>query len=191
MSTRGMHHPKGVDTHATTIERPGNELIEHVYHELRRLAAFKLHRMSGHEQTVQATALVHEAYLRLSKRGERRWKGRRHFYHAAALAMRYILIERARSRHAARQHGWQQTDISLSMVGHEDGHVLSREDVIALEQVLSKLEQEHPEVVEIVLLRYFCGLTIAEIAKMREVSARTVERDWTFARAWLLNHMRS
>ena len=190
MSAKASDCQNPSEAAATTVERPGRELINYVYDELRRLAAAKLRRIPQCGQTLQATALVHEAYLRLSRRGDKVWQGRRHFYHAAALAMRYILIERARRRRAAKHGGgWQQQEITVSLAGCDNGSVLSPEDVLALDQVLTKLQSEHPDLVEIVLMRYFCGLTMAEISKTLGLGLRTVERKWAFARAWLLTHM--
>ena len=161
-----------------------------VYDELRRLAANYLrHERPG--QTLQATALVHEAFLRLSKEKNQPWKNRTHFLAIAALSMRQILVQRARARHAEKRGGERRADHarrigdgrrSLSRRARSaDGGV----DVLALDAALEKLAALDPQQAKIVELRYFGGLTVEEAADALEISPATVKRHWTLARAWL------
>jgi RNA polymerase sigma factor (TIGR02999 family) len=157
------------------------ELLPQVYEELRRLARFRIAR-EREGLTLQPTALVHEAYLRLTKDGaDRRWDRRGHFFAAAAIAMRRILVERA--RHYRRiKHGGEQQRVELA---DEPMPSADLADVLAVDQALSRLEVLDPIKAKIVLLRYFAGLTIEETADAMEVSPATVKNEWAFARAWL------
>ncbi len=162
-------------------------MVEQLYHELRRLAAGRLKRYAPGHHTLQPTALVHEIYLRMGRNPNRQWQDRRHFYYAAAQAMRHLLIERARSRMAVRHGGeWVRTDLDEFEAHDGNPWVLSNEELLSLDRALTKLQSEFPKLVELVLLRYFCGLTVAEIAKLDGKATRTVERNWAFARAWLI-----
>ena len=158
------------------------QLLPLVYEELRRLAAQKL----SHEkpnQTLQATALVHEAYLRLvDAERVQHWDSRGHFFAAAAEAMRRILVENARRKQRQR-HGGGRSQLEL----HEDDLVLDvpPDDVLALDEALQKLAAEDPLMASLVTLRYFSGLTMEQAAAVLDVSLRTAERYWTYARAWL------
>jgi RNA polymerase sigma factor (TIGR02999 family) len=158
------------------------QLLPLVYDELRRLAAQKLAREAP-GQTVQATALVHEAYLRLvGKECEQPWNGRGHFFAAAAEAMRRILIENAR-RKKALKHGGE-----LSRRELESERLIApepREDLLALDAALIKLAASHRQAADLVQLRYFAGLTLPEAAEVLDISPRTAGRLWTYARAWL------
>lgn len=164
------------------------QLLPLVYQELRRLAAAKL----GNEklgQTLQPTALVHEAYLRLVGGGHpQRWNGRGHFFGAAAEAMRRILIENARRRDSLkRAHTVEEMDVA-ELPGEPstgDGNLL------ALDEALSQFERDWPEKAKLVKLRYFAGLTTPEAAQALGISTRTAERTWTYAKAWLLHAMRN
>jgi len=172
------------------------ELMPQVYDELRRLAANYLrHERPG--QTLQATALVHEAYLRLSKEKNQPWKNRTHFLAIAALSMRQILVQRARARHAEKRGGEHQERITLDESvmsasaqgasagqGQEIGGA-GGVDVLALDAALDKLAALDPQQAKIVELRYFGGLTVEEAAEALEISPATVKRHWTVARAWL------
>jgi len=159
-----------------------------VYDELRRLAANYLRRERP-GQTLQATALVHEAFLRLSKEKNQPWKNRTHFLAIAALSMRQILVQRARARHADKRGGEHQERITL------DESTLptagSREpatggvDVLELDAALEKLATLDPQQAKIVELRYFGGLTVEEAADALDISPATVKRHWTLARAFL------
>jgi RNA polymerase sigma factor (TIGR02999 family) len=158
------------------------QLLPLVYDELRRLAAQKLAREAP-GQTVQATALVHEAYLRLvGKECEQPWNGRGHFFAAAAEAMRRILIENAR-RKKALKHGGELSRRELEgerLIAPEP-----REDLLALDAALIKLAASHRQAADLVQLRYFAGLTLPEAAEVLDISPRTAGRLWTYARAWL------
>jgi RNA polymerase sigma factor (TIGR02999 family) len=157
------------------------ELLPLVYDELRRLAAQKLaHERPG--QTLQPTALVHEAYLRLVSPHERSWDGSAHFFAAAAEAMRRILIDNAR-RKARLRHGGDRQRCNLKDVDVTVGPV--SDDILALDEALTKLAQEDPIKVELVKLRYFAGLNMEQSARMLGISRATAERYWRYARAWL------
>lgn len=159
------------------------QLLPMVYDELRRLASRKMaQEKSGH--TLQPTALVHEAFMRLVGSDlSSDWEGRAHFFGAAAEAMRRILIESARARSREKRGG--------KMVSHElqeDHAVANAADVdglLSLDEALRKLEAENESLAKLVELRYFTGLTIEETAKLLGISPRTVKRDWAYARAWL------
>ena len=156
-------------------------LLPLVYRELRRLAA---HYMRGEKpgQTIQATELVHEAYLRLVGQERIEWQGRSHFLAMAATSMRRILVDRAR-RKMAERHGGGGEKIQL-----EEGLVFSPEkskDMIALDDALNRLEAVSPRQGRVVELRFFGGLEMEDIAKLEGISLRTVKQDWSLARAWL------
>jgi RNA polymerase sigma factor (TIGR02999 family) len=159
-------------------------LLPLVYQELRRLAAQKLaHESPGH--TLQATALVHEAYVRLVG-GESpdipRWEGRRHFFAAAAEAMRRILVESARRKHSQKRGGgMERKDVDAIEVAAP----ARSDDLLALDEALNRLGDVDPPAAELVKLRYFAGLSLAEAAKVLDVAPRTADRLWAYARAWL------
>lgn len=165
------------------------QILPLVYEQLRQIAAA---RMSGErrDHTLQATALVHEAYARLLGPGEVAWVNRKQFFFAAAEAMRRILIEHARGRARLKRGGpgLKRRDINFSAVAD-----LAREDrsdeVIALDDALRRLEEERPRVAQVVHLRFYGGLSVEETAEALGVSARTVNLDWTFARAWLFKQL--
>lgn len=156
-------------------------LLPVVYDELRRLAASYLRRERP-GQTLQPTALVHEAYLRLAKARDLSWQNRSHFLAIAANSMRQILVERARARHALKRGGAGER-ITL-----DEGRLAApapEVDVLALDQALTRLAALDTEQARIVELRYFGGLTIEEVAETLDRSPATVKRAWTVARAWL------
>ena len=158
------------------------ELLPLVYDELRQLAAQKLaHETPG--QTLQPTALVHEAYLRLVGEGEEpHWDSRGHFFAAAAEAMRRILVENARRKGSQKCGGDRaRADFDVSELAAPE----LREDVLALDEALNQLAAADPEAARLVQFRYFAGLTLAEAAQVLGVSARTADRLWAYARAWL------
>jgi RNA polymerase sigma factor (TIGR02999 family) len=161
--------------------KAGEELLPLVYEELRKLAANRMAReRSG--QTLQATALVHEAWLRLVGAGEGHWDSRGHFFAAAAEAMRRILIERARSKARLRHGGGlERVDLDHVTVASEDAD----QTVLAVHEALDRLAARDPLKAEVVKLRYFIGLGHAEIARALGISEPTVRRHWSFARAWL------
>ena len=157
------------------------DLLPRVYDELRRLAAAKLaHERPG--QTLDATALVHEAYLRLvGPDGALHFANRGHFFAAAAEAMRRVLVENAR-RKACAKHGGGRRRIDLDAVV---APATSGDDLLALNEALERLQAESPTRAELVKLRFFAGLTMAEAAEALGLSLATVERHWAYARAWL------
>ena len=165
--------------------RASAELLPIVYDELRKLAGQKLvHEKPG--QTLQATALVHEAYLRLVDGGDQPWNSRGHFFGAAAEAMRRILVESARRKKRVRHGGeLQRVDFDEQLQVGDGANV----DLLALDELLKQLAAEEPEVVEVVKLRYFAGLTVGETAQALQLSVRTVNRHWAFGRAWLFERM--
>lgn len=161
------------------------KLLPLVYDELRRLAAAKMaHEKPG--QTLQATALVHEAYLRLVGASETGWDNRGHFFSAAAEAIRRILVENAR-RKQAQKRGGDHNRVELSTAHLAVRH--SVDDVLILDDALKKLAQSHPSVAELVRLRLFAGLSNEEAASILGVSPRTARRNWAFARAWLVREL--
>lgn len=161
---------------------PTDELIQLVYSELRVLArAWIAREPPGH--TLPPTALVHEAYLRLVTDPSMQWESRRHFFGAAAEAMRRILIERAR-RVSRKKRGGEQQRVTLDEE-FTPGDAPAAEEVLAVNMALERLEALDPEMGEVVKLRYFGGLTVDEAAKALGLSARSVNRSWTAARAWL------
>ncbi len=157
------------------------QVLPLVYDELRKLAGSRLSKLPP-GQTLQATALVHEAYLRIRGKEPEGWEGRRHFFFAAARAMRDILVEDAR-RKGSLKRGGDRHRIELPDLGI----VIEtpREDLLALNESLAELERDDPESYEIVMLRYFTGLTAEETADVLDTSLSTVKRKWRFARAWL------
>jgi RNA polymerase sigma factor (TIGR02999 family) len=162
------------------------QLLPVVYDELRRLAAARLARESV-GQTLQPTALVHEAWLRLVGEGGRTWENRAHFYRAAAQAMRRILIDRAREKSSIkRAGGWQRLDVA-----EIDLEAVSPDDrVLLIDDSLKHLEKEDPESAEIVLLKFFTGLSNKEAARALGISEATVRRRWAFAKLWLFRMIR-
>ena len=159
------------------------ELLQLVYDDLRRLAAARMARLAP-GQTLQPTALVHEAYLRLVGDRDPGWHGRAHFFGAAARAMRDIVYDRLQARRCLKRGG----DLQHVDCDHPDAAAAvgaTNEHELAVAEVLQVLEREHPRQAEIVTLTFFGGLSHAEIAEVLGISTRTVERDWRFARAWL------
>ena len=166
-----------------------NQLLPLVYEELRRLAQKQMaHEPPG--QTIQATALVHEAYLRLVGAPKLPWESRAHFFAAAARAMRRILIDRARRRQAVK-HGGDRRRVQLEPgeVACEDSAFVGAEQLVALDEALDGLERVDARKARIVMLRYFAGLTIQETAEALNLSGTTVKEEWRFARAWLYSEM--
>jgi len=163
-----------------------DELLPLVYEELRLLAAQKLsHESPG--QTLQATALVHEAYLRLVGDEPQDWKNRGHFFAAAAEAMRRILVDNARHKQARKCGGGHER------VGLDDADVADRatpEEIVALDDALAGLATQDPQAAEIVKLRLFAGLSMEQAAQAIGISRATAYRQWTYARAWLRSEIR-
>ena len=160
-----------------------DQLLPIVYDELRKVAAAKLAQEKP-GQTLQATALVHEAYLRLvDQTTPQQWDNQRHFFAAAAEAMRRILIERARQKQTIKRGGELQrvelAEIEPSVLP------LACDDILGLDEALQKLEQKDPRKAQLVKLRFFAGLTTTQAAQALDVSVSTAENDWTYARVWL------
>ena len=162
--------------------RPARELLPLVYDELRRLAAQRLAREAP-GQTLQATALVHEAYLRLvGVDPDRPWDGRGHFFAAAAESMRRILVENARRRHRLKRGGNRaRVDLDAAAPAAPE----TDDDLLALDEALERLAQKDPVKAELVQLRVFAGLTLAQAAEILGLSTSSADRYWAYARAWL------
>ena len=178
--TQILHAIAEGDPHAAS------QLLPLVYDELRKLAAQKLAREAP-GQTLQPTALVHEAYLRLvGEDEEQHWDSRGHFFAAAAEAMRRILVELARQKASLKRGGDRhRLDVVDSLLATPE----PREDLVALDAALTKLAETDKQAAELVQLRYFAGLPIREIAEILGVSPRTADRLWAFAKAWLHEEM--
>lgn len=178
---------KLLDAAAGGDPRAAADLLPLVYDELRKLAASRLaHERAGH--TLQPTALVHEAYVRLVGGGQPRdWDGRGHFFAAAAEAMRRILVESARRKGRARHGGGRKRltldDLDVAVPAAED------DDVLALSECLDQLAEVNPRAAQVVKLRYFAGLTGREAADILAISPRKADQVWAYARAWLLDHL--
>ena len=160
-----------------------SQLLPLVYEELRCLATAKMNRESS-EQTIQPTALVHEAFMRLvGSERTTEWDNRGHFFAAAAESMRRILIDTARRRNAEKRGGGRKR---LDLSGNEAvANSDDAETLLALDEALHKLETEDPGLARLVELRYFAGMTVDQTAEVLKVSSRTVKRNWAYARAWL------
>ena len=163
--------------------KAANELLPLVYEELRLLAAQKMSRESP-GQTLQATALVHEAYIRLVGSEARNWRGRTHFFTAAAEAMRRILIDNARHKKSLKHGGGRRI---ANLDDAEAAIEEPSEDIIALDEALEKLAVEDPVKADLVKLRYFAGLTIEQAAEILGISRATADRYWSYARVWLFH----
>jgi RNA polymerase sigma factor (TIGR02999 family) len=157
-----------------------SDLLPDVYDDLRKLARGMM--QSDGLQTLSATALVHEAWLRVSKSEEPQWENRRHFFGAAAQAMRRIILNRIRDKHRLKRGGGQAhvsaDDVDIAAPGPD-------EELLAVDEALKRLAEAEPLVAEIVSLRYFAGLKWSEIAEMTGTNERELNRLWSFARAWL------
>ena len=165
--------------------KAADELLPLVYEELRRLAAQKMSQEPP-GQTLQATALVHEAYIRLVGAETQNWGSRGHFFAVAADAMRRILIDNARRKQRLR-HGGDHQRIALDDVDLAIEEPAT--DIIALDEALTKLAEEDPVKADLVKLRYFAGLTIEQAAKILRISRATADRYWSYARAWLFHEI--
>jgi RNA polymerase sigma factor (TIGR02999 family) len=165
------------------------QLLPLVYDELRKLAAHKM-AQEAPGQTLQATALVHEAYLRVVDTAKtQQWQGRRHFFAAAAEAMRRILIDQARHKHSAKRGGTRRRlplDEATLIVAPEGEPA---EDLLALDEALQQLEAEDPIKAQVVKLRYFTGVSLEETAQILNISPATAKRHWVYARSWLFGKL--
>ncbi|MGK4002666.1 ECF-type sigma factor [Sorangium sp. So ce1036] len=178
-----LHAAQGGQKDAT------DALLHAVYAELKAIALARVrHLRAG--QTLGPTALVHEAYVKLFREGEPRFESRAHFFGAASRAMRDLLVDHARHKASLKRGGDQERAPAEAIEALPIAIDLPFEDLIALDEALRAMSREHPRKAEIVMLRYFAGLTEAEIAEIFGVTARTVEREWRFARAWLYRALR-
>ena len=196
--SNGPRYPGGPGIISIVSEDPANllsrasggdhnaveELMPLVYNELRRLAASYLRRERP-GQTLQATALVHEAFVRLIGEKTTRWQNRTHFLAIAALSMRQILVQRARARKAAKRGGDPERITLDEQLIAATGAPGQSVDLVALDTALEKLAALDERQAKIVELRYFGGLSVEEAAEVLDVSPATIKRDWTLARAWL------
>jgi RNA polymerase sigma factor (TIGR02999 family) len=163
------------------------QLLPLVYEDLRRLATARMaNELSG--QTLQPTALVHEAWLRLVTDEDRTWQNRAHFFGAAAEAMRRILIEKAR-RKSRLKHGGGQAQFNIEDLELADS--TPDDKVLLINEALEILEAQDPESARIVVLKFFGGLTRQEVAESLKISERMADRQWAYAKAWLLRHIRA
>jgi RNA polymerase sigma factor (TIGR02999 family) len=175
-----------LDAAAAGDPKAAAELLPLVYDELRKLAAARMAEEKP-DQTLQATALVHEAYLRLvGGQKQQDWNGRGHFFAAAAEAMRRILVEQVRRKGRQKRGGERQRlsldDLEIPFTGPSD-------ELLAVDEVLTRLAEKHPEKADLVKLRFFGGLTGEEAAQALGISPATADRYWTFARAWLFREL--
>lgn len=164
------------------------DLLPLVYDELRKLAAGQMkHERAG--QTLQATALVHEAFLRLVGDDKATWQNRRHFFGAAAIAMQRILVEQARRKSRLKRGGDLQ-GVDLSQIDVSVDEAKSDDELMALDEALTLFQSEDQEKAELVRLRYFAGFTEEEAALALDISRATASRWWTYSKAWLFEKMR-
>jgi RNA polymerase sigma factor (TIGR02999 family) len=179
--TQILTDPRGTDRKAVL-----GRLLPLVYEELRAVAGAHL-RHERPDHTLQATALVHEAYLRMLGGHDLPWKDRAHFFRAAAEAMRRILIEHARKRGRIKRGGDR---VRIELTGANLGAEQDLEEILALDEALRRLEEQDPRSADVVRLRFFAGLSVEETAKALDISERTAKREWSFARAWLYDALR-
>lgn len=165
--------------------KTSEELLPLVYNELRQLAAARMGEQPA-GKTLQATALVHEAWLKLLDGNARVWQNRTHFFRAAALAMRQILMDRARQKMSLKR-GSRPVYVSLEEIDVADE--LPEERVLLIDEALLRLQEKNPELAQVVMLKFFAGLTNAQVAETTGVTERTVQNKWTFAKAWLTKNI--
>ena len=166
-------------------EQAGEELLPLVYGELRKLAQSRMSQSPpGH--TLTGTALVHEAYVRLVGHEDPGWEGRGHFFFAAARAMRDILVQHARRKGSRKRGGDRRRVDPDNLIAAIDA---PSDDLLALDEALSRLSREHPRKHQVVMLRFFAGLSAEDTAELLGITSRTVERDWRFARASLYDEL--
>ena len=174
------------DLHGPNRHEALDRLVSLVYSELGAIAQARL-RHERPEHTLEASALVHEAYLRLLGGGYPAWNDRQHFFRAAAEAMRRILIEHARSRVRTKRGGKR---VQVPLTGLDLATEQDPTELLALDHAIRRLRDQDPQAAEIVELRFFGGLSVEETAQTLEVSERTVKREWAVARAWLYDALR-
>ncbi len=163
------------------------ELLPLVYNELRQLAIARMAQEAA-GQTLQATALVHEAWLRMVGAGDRTWQNRAHFFGAAAEAMRRILVENARRKYRLKRGGGQ---IRVNIEDIDVAAATPDEKVLLMDEALEQLKAQDPEKARIVVLKFFGGMTNQEVAENTGVTERTVERQWAYAKAWLFQKIQT
>ena len=186
MMTFISHVTDSLNPPGSAIPQAADELLPLVYGELRKLAANKMARETP-GQTLTATALVHEAWLKLVRSESQNWDGRAHFFAAAAEAMRRILIDKARRKRALR-HGGEHQRVEVE---HSDlASAADDEQLLAVNDALDKLAAQNAVQAELVKLRYFVGMTLEEAAEVLNISARTADNYWAHARAWLFRELR-
>ena len=161
-------------------------LFPAIYEDLRKVAAHRLAALAP-GQTLQATALVHEAWLRLAQGQPRTWKNRVHFFAAAAEVMRHVLIDHLRSKARLKRGGGQ---LRLDIDDLDLAATTGNEKILLIEEALEEFEREQPEKARVVVLKFFGGLTDREAAEQLAVTERTIERHWAFAKAWLMRKIR-
>lgn len=167
-------------------QRAESELIPLVYDELRRLAAYYM-RQERQDHTLQATALVHEAYMRLVRQREVSWQNQAHFFAIAGTLMRRILVDHARAKSRSKRGGAQhKVSLDEAVLFSEE----QSDELIVLDKALDQLAQDHPRQSQIVEMRFFGGLRVEQIAEVLKISPKTVKRDWSVARAWLHREIR-
>jgi RNA polymerase sigma factor (TIGR02999 family) len=164
---------------------PSEDLLPLVYDELRRLASSDMrHEAPG--QTLQPTALVHEAWLRLAGTDDRKWNDRAHFFRTAAQVMRRILVDRARQKSSLKRDGGERIDINdIDLI-----HATQDDRVLMINEALERLEKENPQAAQIITMKFFGGLTNREIVEALGVPERTIERRWSYAKAILFRKLR-
>jgi RNA polymerase sigma factor (TIGR02999 family) len=170
---------------AAAIGDSSKELFPLVYDELRKLAAARM-QAGFQNQTLQPTALVHEAWLQLTRAGDRTWQNRAHFFGAAADAMRQILIDAARKKSRQKRGGGQ---IRLNIDDVEIAAVSPEDHILLIDEALAQLEAESPEDAQVVVLKFFGGLTNEEVAEALGTSRRTVDRQWAAAKIWMFQQI--
>lgn len=158
------------------------DLLTIVYDELRGLAASQMARQGSAANTLQPTALVHEAWIRLTSKSPHKWNDRSHFFRTAAMAMRCILVDRAREK-ASKKRAGLRVDLSFAAGIAADPEF--EDHILAVDECLKQMESEYPDCARIVQLKFFAGLTNEEVADMLDLSLRTIERQWAFARTRL------
>lgn len=174
-----------LDEYRSGNHEAGKQLVGVVYQELRRLAQYYLHQERP-DHTLQATALVHEAYIQLFGDGVCGWRDRAHFFNVAAQQMRHLLVDHARAGRAEKRYGGKLRLSLEALTGVADEQ---DEDLIALDEALDRLEALYPRASRVVELRFFGGLTEKETAEVLGISTATLKRDWDFARAWLYSQI--